>query len=641
MKAERKSAAEKAAEKLMKTPPGAVKRLGAKVFMKVPLYRAKRQYKVAYINYPLFRKLFAPRGNVSQEAAAAIVQRQFNTTIEKERSTGEKVGTAFCDRQYDPLGLSLSGNLGSGRAYYIGKCFNIKGEKTPLAISEQRRFSDGLLEMERAIWETAVANALQGSISTGLNNVLAILDMDEECSVIWRDQPVRRAKIIRIDEGGELDRITHLFLAKKPLRKKALLACATAYGVLEADKFAERILHGSWSPGNISLKGHLIDFDTVCALKGRTPQYSFTRWHYQNRFGFEIHGQLEILKALAADRRVNADKVPFDALKDAAFAALQQRLTRKFLTLMGFRDDDKTLKAYAAELQELTDLWSELSRKTFRRPKHFSVKLAESLSLHVFDFSAFFRLYPLQKRGGGFDPAAAIRLLCGNGFLKSMPGEKLTTPVQFEFTAKLDGVIGEHFVATPQDMQLLQIAALRFVKLYDRLHQKILAETRADALDVEARAYVVNEDRGYMFPAFTPTYTIAQNHPPFPPQVMQGLVETTIRASRRVAGESRGGYISDIRLFREGFSYHLLDGKGRFQAGFRFFESQDLARFGWISRKGARYKVAERHGRHDLLSVKMDNSELLQNLTAHNDRAIALIDKKTNKKMGLRDILAP
>ncbi len=638
MKADRKSHAEKAAEKIMKAPPGAVKRLGAKVFLKVPLYRAKRQYKVAYINLPLFQKLFAPKGRVSHAEAAQIVQRLFNTTIEKDHSTGEKIGTAYCDRQYDPLGLSLSGNLGSGRAYYVGKCFNIKGEKTPLATSDQRRFSDGLLEMERAMWETTVANALQGSISTGLNNVLAILDMSEECKVLWREESVHRAKIIRVDENGELDRITHLFHAGKPVGKKALLDCAKSYGVLEADKFAERILHGSWSPGNISLKGHLIDFDTVCAMKGRTPQYSFTRWHYQNRFGFEIHGQLEILKAMAADKKLNKDKVPFDDLREAAFASLRERLTRRFLGLMGFRDDDKTVKAYAGELQQLTDLWSELSRKTFKRPQDASVKLAASLVLHVFDFSAFFRTYPLQARGGAFDPAAAVRMLCGNGFQKEKPGEKLTLPVQFEFTDKLNGVIGEHYIATPVEMQMMQIAALQFVKLYDRLYQRILADTGAKPGEVEARAYVVNEDRAYMFPPQTPTYALAQSRKPFPPEVLQELMEANIRAGRRATGESGGEFVADIRLYREGFAYHLLDGKGHFQLGFHFFAPRDLKAIQEISIKSKKFKVMERKGR-DLLTAKMDNFGLTEGLDVAKGAAMALIPKKGSKKIGLKHIL--
>ena len=629
---------DKRAEKLLKTPPQAIKRLGRKVFLKVPLYKAKRQYKAVYVNLPLFKKLFSVTGNVTFAQARATIERVFNTTIEKERGTGERVGDAYADKQFDPLGLSLSGNLGSGRAYYVGKCFNIKGEKTPLATSDQRRFSDGLLEMERAIWETTVANALQGAISTGLNSVLAILDMDEDCEVIWRDKPVHRAKIIRVDEGGELDRITHLFLAKKPLRKKALLDCAKAYGTLEADKFAERILHGSWSPGNISLKGHLIDFDTVCAVRGRSPQYSFTKWHFQNHFGFEIHGQLEILKAVAADRKINVDKVQFDDLKAAALAALEDRTVRRFFGLMGFPDNDKTFKTYRAELTELAALWAELSRKTFRQPQLFSVKEAPSITVHVFDLSTFMRVYPIQKHRQQFTPAEGISLLRRNPYLKPARDKRYKLAVQIEYLNKLHGVIGEHFVASETDYQMLQIAALRFVKRYDALFEKIAAETKADLGDVEARAYVVNEDRFYLFPVYTPTYSIAQNNPPYPPDMMQELVEATIAANRRAGGESGPARIADICLYREGYSYNVLDGRGGFQPGFHFFSGRDLAPFTGIAKKTSKFSVAARQGKTGLLGKKTDNIDLLQHLNEKHDLSLHII-QKTGKKMALSNML--
>lgn len=609
MKADRKTPAEKKLAQLLQKPPGAVKRLGRRVFLKVPLYRAQRQYRVAYLNYPLFLKLFSPKAKISFNAAREIVARLFNSTIEKERSTGEKIGTAWCDRQRDPLNLSLSGNLGSGRAYYSGGIFNIKGEKTPLAISEQRRFSDGLLEMERAVWETTVANALQGSISTGLNSVLAILDMDENCEVIWRDQPVHRAKIIRVDRSGELDRITHLFQAQKPLRRKALEEGAKAFGTLEGDKFAERILHGSWSAGNISLRGHLIDFDTVCATKGRTPQYSFTRWHYQNYFGYEIYGQLEILKAIAADRKLNADKVPFDELQDIALAALQERRAPRLLSLMGFVDADKTWRQFRGDLLELAELWSELARKTYKQTENFSVKLASSLDVHVFDFSAFFRAYPLQKRHGLFTPQTGLQLLFGNAFQPPSPEEDFKLPVQHEYRDKLHAAIGEHFVTSQEELQMMRIAAAQFVKNYDRLHEKILGVAKDDLRRVEARAYVLNEDRTYMFPAYTASYSIAQQEPPFPPPVFQGLMEGLLAANRR---GTDGKFMTDIRLYREGYSYRLLDGRGAFQAGFHFFIPRDLSPYGWIGKKSRSGKVISRRGKTDLLTEKLENSQLLQ-----------------------------
>jgi hypothetical protein len=601
---------------LVKQQPRALRRLGKSIFVKVPLYEAKRRYSCAYVNRALFERLVPGSGSLSTAEMGEAVAAAFNTTIEPKNGTGKRAGFAYADRQYDPLNLSLSGNEGSGRAYYAGSVFNVKGEKTPLAKSKQRRFSDGLLEMERAIWETQIANALQGSISTGLSEVLAILDLNEQCNVIWRDHTVKRAKIIRVDESGALDRVTHLFRRKRPLSAKRLSATARAYGRLEADKFAERILHGSWSAGNISLDGHLIDFDTVCALKGRAPQYSFTRWHYHNYFGHEIHGQLEILKALAADRRVNAGKTPFEALKTEAQEALRERLLARFAGLMGFTDVERLSHHYRRELEPLVALWGELARKTYKKPDYLSVKTAPSALMHVFDFSALFRAYPLQRRLGRFTPEAAIHLMTGNTLLKDPLREEpdacpMDLPVQREHRDRVHGVIGEHFVTAREHFQLLQIATLSFVKKYDALHRKITTETHADPLDLERRAWLVNEDRLYMFPSYTASFALAEHAPPFAPQTLQGLIEGLILAGAR----DNGHQLSDIRLFELGILFTLLDGRGFHRIGFSFFDADTLANTVSISAKNSKYKLSGKEDvpalPHTLWSPKTDNSELL------------------------------
>ena len=50
----------------------------------------------------------------------------FSRTLDEEKSNKQIVGKSYSDKQLDPTGIGLSGNLGSGRAYFYGSCFNIK-----------------------------------------------------------------------------------------------------------------------------------------------------------------------------------------------------------------------------------------------------------------------------------------------------------------------------------------------------------------------------------------------------------------------------------------------------------------------------------------------------------------------------------
>ena len=584
--------------------PGAVQRQGEDLFVKVPLYKAKRPHTPIYINRALFKKLFFCAGEPTWGEMSSALESFFSSTIEKENSTGKEIGFAYADYQTDPLGLSLAGNLGSGRAYYVGSVFNIKGERTPLATSEQKKFSDGLLEMERCIWETVVANALQGSITTGLSSVLAILDMNEMCEVSWRDAPVKRGKIIRIDLDGELDRITHLFQRKQPLKKEQFQACARTYGRLEGDKFIERITHGTWSPGNISPQGHLIDFDTVAAVKGRSPQFSATRWHHENYFGTEYYGQLKVIKSMTDDPHINAERVDFDGLKEMMLSAMREQISTRFIGLMGFKDDEKIYKAFKQEVNDIVELWIELARKGYKKHEALFSKNPLSAALQAFDTSAFLRIYPMLKRLGLFTPEKAVALMSRTVAWED-PYEAVDDAAFLDIERRhlkdVYAVIGEHFIEDEKTFQLLKIAALGFVKKYDRLHEKILMATQADMKEVEARAYVINEDRGYMFPAYTISYKIAKNKPGWGNAELSNIIESIILSNWRVADSS---YMCDVRLYEDGYVYTWLDGKGKHRRFFSFFNQ---------NKKFIKGAVEIEDG--DKLDLEIDNARICQKFT--------------------------
>jgi hypothetical protein len=614
--------------------PDAVRRQGAALFVTTPLYQSKRRHTPVYINRDLFKSIFSCTTEPSFEEMAVLIEKYFSSTIEKENSTGEQVGTAYVDRQADPLDISLSGNLGSGRAYYVGGVFNIKGEKTPLAQSVQKKYSDGLLEMERCVWETLIANALQGSMTTGLSSVLAILDMNELCEVGWRELPVKRGKIIRVDLDGSLDRVTHLFHLQKPLTLKAWHDCADGYGRLEGDKFIERMIHGTWSPGNISPQGHLIDFDTVCAVKGRSPQFSSTRWYQENYFGSEFNGQLRVIRAMTEDPQLNALGLKFEDLKGRMLEAMRRQISARFALLMGFQNSEKIYAGFKADIDTLTDLWIELARKGFKKHEEFSAKNSLSVALHLFDFSAFFRVYPMLKRAGDFSPQDAVALMSENTAWAdpyASLDDRTLPAIEQEHLQVIYAGIGAHFVTVEEDAQMLQFAALSFVKKYDGLYEKILAATGADILEVEARAYVVNEDRFYLFPAYTVSYQIAKNEARRNGAQLHQIIETLIRANQRSFAaqkvnpsfaaqnlnrcmESRTpSYIADIRLYQDGYLYTVQDGQGQHQLGFTFWDSRAAAGISALEVENTRLELSSDTNEITMLSRKIDNKTLCEN----------------------------
>lgn len=548
--------------------PGAVARLGADIFVEVPLYKSKRTCRPVYINRNAYQAIFAPAHTPTWDEMAQTLSTLFSTTIEAEHGTGDIVATAYVDRQSDPLDMSLSGNLGSGRAYYAGEMFNIKGERTPLATASKKQFSDGFLEMERAMWETLVAAGLQGAISTGLNDVLAIIDMDDTCTVGWRDQPVKRAKVIRIDNGC-LDRVTHLFHAPRALTAQALHDTAACYGKLEADKFCQRIVHGTWSPGNISLNGHLIDFDTVCATKGHGPVYSSTRWYHQNRFGFEHGGQATILSALADHAVINAAQVPAAALHDTMMQALQKKTALNFIALMGFDDAASIYARHRNDIDALCTLWQELSRKVYACGEAFLLKDTRANHVHVFDTALFMAAYPLARRDGSFNAADMLTLMMDDSLadelLHASPAKPMSE-IEQQHQDAVDAVIGEHLVSDSEQRDMLALAALGFIKKYDRVFDAIAADTGADILRVEAQALARNDDRRALFPALTATFRLAENTAARSDQHIDNIVGALIESCRRT-GQADTLAIRHA-IYNEGTFAIVLDGQGQHRLRF-------------------------------------------------------------------------
>lgn len=552
-------------------PPDALGRLGEELFLRVPLYKSKKQVKPLYINEALWREKWGLPETTSWEQMASTLAETFSFTIEEQRASGEPIGWAYVDRQYDPLDVSLCGNEGSGRAYYVGRCFNIKGEKTPLATSQIRKFSDGYLEVERGIWESIVSNVLDHDFKSGVSPVLAILDLDEMCNVLWREESVRRVFIVRIDDNGSLDRITHHFFNKTTFSPEEMAKTARHFGLQSAEKFMHRILHGAWSPGNITMDGHLIDFDTICAVKGRQPHYSFTRWHAENYFGFEHEGLGLILDAMAGSPEMNAGKVSASRLKQTMTTQMYDECASIMPSLMGFEEPEKVYKDHQASFRDLIFQMIPLAQKFYPKMDGLNVRDRLCCLTHLFDFASFMRSYPLLKRLGHFSPARALQDMGASPSLfdpfAPTPLPDATPDALSYFEEQVYPRLEEHIITTPEQKEKAEQKVLAFIEAYDSLFSKISAQIGCDPLIVEARAYAINEDRFYLFPSCSPSYVLANKCGADTPNLANFFIHTLIRSAQRSLPEKGWPQDrpTDLRLTKSGYSCTFLDGKGGFQ----------------------------------------------------------------------------
>lgn len=533
--------------------PQIVTEWGEDLFLKLPLYESNKIFTPIYLNIDLISQFFGIK-NDSWTETSTLISQVFSVTIAITRSTGKQVGWAYVDKQgEDAYGCALVGNGGSGRAYYTGNEFNIKGEKTPLATSAITRYSDGILKTETAIWSTLIGNTFHQELAVHSAPILAILRInDTQC------------RIVRIDEKRALNKITHLFYKPHALSREQLIETAEAFGRLEGEKFIHRILHGAWSAGNISLEGHLIDYDSICAVKGRQPQYCFTPYYPDNYFGFEYEGQLLILKDMLNRPAINAESVSYDYLKSKLLEKFKKEIRTGFVYLMGFPHYQEISEQWDAELRVVVDLFYALAPYTYyQNQQSLFTNFTSVLFFHLFDFSAFFRVYGLLKLMGVFTVPIGLTILMDSPRQSAMI-EKGQQHADQDIIQKVRSHFSNYLIS-PDDAELssLKQQALLFIEAYEHLFNLIVQKKKDDLQSIASRAYVINEDRFYLFPMLSVEKLLTDWQRQKPPEIINRFITRLITASKRDG--STDALVADQRLFLEGYVYVKLHPIGFYQ----------------------------------------------------------------------------
>ncbi len=558
------------ASELMQSLPGAVARLGESVFATMNAWPLDpTTVEILYVNSELLGLCLCRP--CSDEQAREFVRRHLLLTLTPPAdAAAESNVQVYVDRQDDPMKISLVGNSGSGRAVYVGDRFNIKGiGKTVLATSTDEQRSNGALDLVGALWEMLCSNVVYANLRTGAAPTLAVIDLKREIKLPWYDDLIPAGMSVRLDINGELDRPSHLFYRRQPVRRDRLLRIASAFGAQDAEKFIERILHGGWSAGNISINGSMIDYDSVFAIRGRAPQWSFRPNWISNYFGLEELGQKKLLQALA-EHELNTDQVPVEELTRTFDDARDQQLRHRLLDLMGISPGcgSHIDTACAGDLTTLAADFRTLAMKMYPNFAASAPWARDNRSLSVFDLSRFFRLYPLAAQLGCDDEETVRRLLLN-------PAGKLVDTVETQEGGMPEAVrtqlLRDYALGTEEKLREWTAHALAFADRYKVFLKRIIDLCNLDAKEVAVRAYLINEERTYLNsrPGHDVLIAIMQQYRAgrLPPDSVDILLKLIIEACDRVPrADDQGRYRTNMTLYLNGYTSHLLTMDGMCRA---------------------------------------------------------------------------
>ena len=461
------------------------------------VYQAKEKYNVIYINSKLYEEIFKEK--YEWQTAKQRISDMFSITLDEEKSNKQIAGKAYSDKQLDPTGIALSGNLGSGRSFFYKNCFNIKGDKTKLATAPKNIYSNGKYALSAAIKETVIANILVDDFIIPTFETLAILDKKErfdfEDEYMDADDVIRKEIYnlpcsieIRVNKEKELYRISNSLINKDKYTINELEDFCEKLAKIEANKFCDRFLHGSWSVGNISIDGNLIDFDTATFVKGRYPQYSNTNKYKSNYFGYELLGQKLMIKSILDYENIeNANKIETN-LDDLMNEKYKGNMKIRFCDLIGL-NYNLHYKKYNKYIDSLYEKFNVLSRKFL--PNYYETNVAENSGdiTYLFDFSKFFQKYLITKKDNKNNILLGMKLLLND-----------TEYIEYEKIGMIKEKIQEFFYENIVDEENMDYSinnAMDFIEEYDELFNLISKETELSS--IKFKQYIINANRNYLY----------------------------------------------------------------------------------------------------------------------------------------------
>lgn len=467
--------------------PKTIKDIGEDIFLKLPFYKRKNEVDVIYINPVIYERIFKKK--YDYESAKKDIIEKFSVTLNRDLGN-EKLGFGFVDKQGDPTDIALNGNKGSGRAFYLYKQCNIKGDKTPFATSPRNDYNNGKYSLDAAIQEALISNVLNHSHNFNNFETLAIIDLKEEYLFPHTKEKLPCGLIIRYYEDKELYRFSHRFVNKKSFSKKELFEIAFKIGKLEGNKFIKRFLHGAWSIGNLSIDCNMIDLDTSFFVVGRHPQWSFTDRFITNFFGFEQKGQIKVLETII-NSDLNIDEVKVEDLARVIEKEKIKTIRKEFSGLIGY--DEIQYKKYFKYFDELADEFYHLSQLIFDNYDNLNCVDDRCQNTFLFDFSNFFRYYEILKQKGDWSIQKGLNLLIN----------KDAYFVEYVFDDEEDHkkILGffESIIIDTKEKYLDSISrAIKFIEKFDILNSLIDKNESVDKNNKLIKAYIENEDKTYL-----------------------------------------------------------------------------------------------------------------------------------------------
>lgn len=529
-------------KKVLNDKPKCIDTMGNDLFVTMPIYKELDDFSVIYVNEKLYERIFNKK--YIFEEAVKDIKDNFSFTLYENGTSS--IGKCYVDKQGDPTGIALNENLGSGRAYYIGSNYNIKGEKTILCTSSMDDYNNGKYPLEAAFQEAMISEVLSDIFDIDTFRVLAIIDKNEKYKFPKSKGPLSCGLLIRYYENNELYRFSHRFVNNKKFNYEEITSICKKMGIIEGNKIIHRFLHGAWSLGNLSIDCNLIDFDTSFFVKGRHPSWIFSVAHKENYFGHEDEGEKRIIDILYDNNMLCCDTSK-DELYKIIDTEKYNTIIKGFLELISY--DLNIYSKYKDMVDELVSLFIKLYPKMVYNYDKMNCSNFFSEKNNLFDFSNFFRFYNIYRCYHKNDDNLF------NLILNSKVELYQYSSIDFEHYNAVYNFIKEDIIENSDDLEKAMEVANVFFEKFNRFNEIVDNDLKISIYSKIKKAYLRNETKRYLMATTWLRGGLCNINSKYGPKLVNNIINFVTKYYTQKDYEN---FNSDLIIYEEGMFYRNI-----------------------------------------------------------------------------------
>jgi hypothetical protein len=226
---------------------------------------------------------------------------------------------------------------------------------------------------------------------------------------------------------------------------------------------------------------------------------------------------------------------------------------------MGF--DISLYPKYKNKIDNIASKFERLSKVCFANYELFDVTKCSSEKCNIFDFSKFFRYFPILKNRESLLAHYLLTLVNDKAMLVNSKIDEKSKNI-------IDGYFNDILVKTMEDYLNVMMEAKEFIDEYSELYDDILNENNIKDDEAISNAFLINTRKRYLGYEEALRFELLE-------QYQNGLISSKqCHDIINIAIESGCNSYLDLIIFEEGYFYIVMEENGKYHYELKLYDKE-------------------------------------------------------------------